>query len=1633
MAFLSFAKNLFVPPAVYGVGDIHPIRTLQDALSISSHTDRNTVALVNSGLAGGDIDRVIGSLASTVRGAGKNAVLLSSEAQLNEHCRSTLRGVTKCYGAVVFRASPNEGSGVIWNYTIRSDGALGAGRINVDKDTNDGEVYILPLQRAVDYAITSLNSSLTTDQPALPNDLQEYPFTGLTQEERADRIRINYQHAITSFMGVGFILGIIGVCYHMAGFIATERESGMSTLVEAMMPTRRSWEAQVARLLSYHVSFTLLYLPGWIIGSIILRSAVFSHTNMGIVLVYHILAGLALTSMTILGASIFKRSQLSGVTVTIAFILLAIIAQVITSPNSAAVAVLSVLFAPCNYVYFITLMARFERESWPTDLAKTAPSSPWAIPGIALWVFLIIQIFAYAVLGAYIERYMFGTSTHGRTIVYGPNDGDENSHTAAVTLEGFTKTYAPSLLRRMFGFISKPKDPVLAVNGLSLTATRGQILALLGANGSGKSTTLDAIAGTNKLTSGKITIDGTGGLGIAPQKNVLWDELTVEEHVTIFNRLKSPKNVASKEEIRELISSIDLDRKIDARSKTLSGGQKRKLQLGMMLTGGSAVCCVDEVSSGIDPLSRRKIWDILLSERGRRTIIMTTHFLDEADLLSDHIAILSKGTLRAQGSSVELKDRLGGGYRIHVYDTPRDVGATPDVDGVKKKVSFDVVTYLAPSSSLAAEVIRVLEKFGFRDYRFSNPTIEDVFLQLAEEIRGEENMLGLEDASAGTEIGHSEKQPSEDVVGVDGSDKDGLELLPGKRIGYIRQAAVLFLKRITILKSNWFPYAAAFLTPIIAAGLTTLFIKGQQPVGCNPGEQGSEETAESIFTADLGLYIVAGPTSKLSNQTLQRLFVPLFEGLGGSSSGSNNDSSGLLGLANSFLSNFTGVDSFDEFKRLVIQERKDVSPAGLWLGDATSEPTLAWKGNVAEVYSALFGMNFFDILLTNTTIGATFAAFDIPWTPNTGKSLQLLVYMGLAFSAYPGFFALYPNLERRRNVRGLEYSNGVRPLPLWIAYAAFDFAIVIVAAALVTILFAALSEVWYHVGYLFLIFMLYGLASILLAYVVSLFCRNQLSAYAFVAAGQAVMFLIYLIGYLCTITYAPVNKVDDYLIMVHFLVAAFAPIGSIVRTLFLALNLFSVACTGTQLSTTPGGILQYGGPILYLVLQSVILFILLLWLDSGDVGGWLRRLFRKAVRPRAAPEDPVVSDEEVANELVRVTTSGRGDGTSSTDGLRVMHLTKTFGKNTVVDNVTFGIKRGEVFALLGPNGAGKSTTISLVRGDIKPSGRGGEILVEDISVTKHLATARSHLGVCPQFDAVDQMTVREHLRFYARIRGIPDIEHNVQAILRAVGLTAFADRQASALSGGNKRKLSLGIALMGNPTVVLLDEPSSGLDAAAKRIMWRTLAAVVPGRSILLTTHSMEEADALAGRAGILAKRMLAMGTTEQLRARFGDALHVHLVCKGAPHTPKEDMLRVLAWVAREFPGAEVEEKTYHGQMRFSVPAAEVLARFADETAAAEKKVAYSGGALMDEKKGCSSSSSLLPSSPPSSQSAVGQLVVILEERRKELGIEHFSVSPTTLDQVFLTIVGRHNVQEENYGENKDGQKKKMKVWKCGL
>jgi ATP-binding cassette subfamily A (ABC1) protein 3 len=296
---------------------------------------------------------------------------------------------------------------------------------------------------------------------------------------------------------------------------------------------------------------------------------------------------------------------------------------------------------------------------------------------------------------------------------------------------------------------------------------------------------------------------------------------------------------------------------------------------------------------------------------------------------------------------------------------------------------------------------------------------------------------------------------------------------------------------------------------------------------------------------------------------------------------------------------------------------------------------------------------------------------------------------------------------------------------------------------------------------------------------------------------------------------------------------------------------------------------------------------------------------------------------------------------------------------------------------------------------------------------------------------MDQMTVLEHLYFYASIRGVPSPTHNVNAVLFAVGLTPFATRMAAKLSGGNKRKLSLGIALIGNPTVLLLDEPSSGMDAASKRIMWKTLANVKEDRCLLLTTHSMEEADALADRAGIMAKRMLASGTTEYLRRTNGNMLYVHLVLKSAPHTSEDEIENLKTWAKEIFPGAVLEDQTYHGQIKFSVPASTKVQR---DGGGEEIKfnIKSSDGRNSQDSRGIQDddiiSENDIGGRHATSDEGIGSLIMLLEEHREELGLEHYSVSPTTLDQVFLSIVGAHNVQEEGYVEKK--RRKWASWWK---
>ncbi|KAK7021895.1 hypothetical protein VNI00_017184 [Paramarasmius palmivorus] len=200
------------------------------------------------------------------------------------------------------------------------------------------------------------------------------------------------------------------------------------------------------------------------------------------------------------------------------------------------------------------------------------------------------------------------------------------------------------------------------------------------------------------------------------------------------------------------------------------------------------------------------------------------------------------------------------------------------------------------------------------------------------------------------------------------------------------------------------------------------------------------------------------------------------------------------------------------------------------------------------------------------------------------------------------------------------------------------------------------------------------------------------------------------------------------------------------------------------------------------------------------------------------------------------------------------------------------------------------------------------------SVIRHTKTARASLSVCPQFTAIDsQLSVWEHLVVYGRLKGLPKgeiLDRNIDVILKATSLGQYRDRFANKLSGGNQRTLSLAIALIGNPLVLLIDEFSTGIDARMKREMWNTLRNVAPGKAIVITTHSMEEVSALATDVGILAKKLLATGTPQALSERYA-TYEVHFACRS-----REGVAKAQALMAK-VPGARLADDV---ATRFEVP-----------------------------------------------------------------------------------------------------------------
>lgn len=312
-------------------------------------------------------------------------------------------------------------------------------------------------------------------------------------------------------------------------------------------------------------------------------------------------------------------------------------------------------------------------------------------------------------------------------------------------------------IRKLRKVYKTNQGEVVAVNDNTLSMFEGQVTALLGHNGAGKTTTMSILSGMTPPTAGTAIVNGhdittnlssaQASIGFCPQHNSLFDNLTVAEHLWFFCKLKLVSDKHVYRFVDEMVADLELLEKRHAQAKTLSGGMKRKLSCGVALVGGSPVVILDEPTSGCDPSARRAIWDLLIKNKPGRTMLLSTHFMDEADVLGDRIAIMVNGRVECVGSPMELKSQYGIGYHLTVVKQKGECNAQGVLQVVQthipaaslKRETGAEMTLVLPREAaskfptLFEELEHRRAALGFESFGVSVTTIEEVFLKVGED------------------------------------------------------------------------------------------------------------------------------------------------------------------------------------------------------------------------------------------------------------------------------------------------------------------------------------------------------------------------------------------------------------------------------------------------------------------------------------------------------------------------------------------------------------------------------------------------------------------------------------------------------------------------------------------------------------------------------------------------------------------------------------------------------------------------------------------------------------------------------------------------------------------------------------
>nr|XP_055071071.1 uncharacterized protein abca12 [Misgurnus anguillicaudatus] len=1568
-----------------------------------------------------------------------------------------------------------------------------------------GFVY---LQESIERSIIEMQTGKPMDGPAV--QMQAFPYPCYYKDEYLNSIAFAFPMALM-ISWVLFVANFVKKLVH-------ERELRLHEYMKMMGVNPMS------HFFAWFIESAVFLLATVFLLTIILKAGgILPHSDGFVLLLYLCDYGLSVLAISFLVSSFFDKTNIAGLSGSLIYVICFFpFLVLINLEDNLSFSVKSALslFSPTCFSYASQYISRYEKQEegiqwsnmYVSPLAGDTSSFGWLC-----WL-LLIDSMVYFIIGVYIRmvfpgKYGIGYPWYfpftrafwadvfsccikapkktGRGLLFtnmmqehniknDKNKGKSNSLAngeedfsqlpVGVSLYGLTKTY----------------DNRHAVDNLNLTFYEGHVTSLLGHNGAGKTTTMSLLTGLFSPTSGTIEVYGMDmqtfiddvrkEMGVCMQYDVLFDHLTTKEHLLLYAQIKSPQWTKHEvnEQVRKTLKETGMYAHRHKRVGTLSGGMKRKLSISIAFIGGSRLVVLDEPTTGVDPCSRRSIWDIVLQHKQERTIILSTHHLDEAEVLSDRIAFLERGGLKCCGSPFYLKDKMAKGYNLTLTKRVQPHDSKEKFDGEQLKEFIqsympeaqqkegdvgDLVYSLPPYSlqnaaayqSLLTSLDQNLDKLQLGCYGISDTTLEEVFLQLTRDDMEPEvsSLHSVSESVVVNDMFASRESLSDDLNSTYLGEKaslTGSSTVSGVALTAQRVMAML-LKRVHHSKRDWKGLFSQVLLPVFfviaAMGLGSIksdlqhfpemelspalyhvdeqyaFFSNQNPNSSSlvdmmmsyPGidhfcmKDPSNSICKDRQKTEPQTWISKGNSSatfstcKCSNQ------VQSCPASGYDPPHIRNPSSQivfnltgitvenyLLSTANDFIRNRYGGWDFGsplpvDLKMDMVDVPKNRTLAKVWYNSEGHHTAPAYLNSLNNflLRSSLppEKRQKYTISVSSHPYPGQVQSEDVM----VGSLVSILVALCVltGYSIMTASFVIYEVQEHYNGSKRLQQISGISEPFYWIINFCYDMTLYMVPVILSVAMVAAFQLSAFtdrnNLGAVTLLLVLFGFASFPWMYLMSAVFKDAEMAFIgyvcinlFISVNTIISTsIIYFLGQLNTNDLS-VQKVYETMSNVFLVFPQYSFGNGLMELTRVDMQVQILKGYGVDAYKDPFSMDVLGWMYISMFLQGFICFTLRLLFNKSLIRK-VRRLIcpKKNVVQSYSPND----DEDVIAERHRVERGG-----ASSDILQLNQLTKVYQqlkkRVPAVKTLSVGIPAGECFGLLGVNGAGKTTTFKMLTGDISPTDGSAKILDIDGRMVDIIDCRREgiNIGYCPQVDALDDLlTGEEHLYFYSRIRGISkrEIDRVVNYLLKKMELNYHRHNTSESYSCGTRRKLSTALALIGNPQILLLDEPSSGMDPRSKRHLWKIIQEQVMGKcAVVLTSHSMEECEALCTRLAIMVKgEFRCLGSLQHIKNRFGKGFTVKMYLAEASC----DVDMISNFMEQNFPGVCL--KDHHSNMvEYHVPAAP-------------------GG--------------------------VASIFNQLESNKAVLQIKHFSVSQTTLDEVFIDFaMGKEGPDAQELTEGSD-------------